>query len=209
MAFFFAARMMSLYVMGVMGVLGAFRVVSSVVSALVGGRVTSWGRGESVRNNGLLRFLTSEKVLETSLSNCVGVLGVLAELSSSDGVLSLSCFGASNEYVLPLAYGSMLKKVGLFLTNNSSANRLPFLCCCTGDATELAGVSGRSTGEVTEDAVLDRVRVAMEFGEIDRRLRSVRSTMEGLPEYTTATTRAVSSWLVLRVGDNGSSLLES
>jgi hypothetical protein len=72
-----------------------------------------------------------------------------------------------------------------------SESRLPFLEGCDGDGTELAGVSGRSSGD--DDAVLDRVLDTSELGEIDRLLSRVRSTIEGLPEYTTDTTRAVSS----------------
>jgi hypothetical protein len=173
-AFFLAALMMSLYVTGVMGGCGVFAAGSSVDSTrarLVDGRTNSCGCGDSVRSNGLLLFLTRENVLDMPLSNCVGVLGALAFSSSC-------CPATSSEYVLPLAYGSMLRNGGLFFTDSM----LPFLAGCTGDGTELAGVDGRSTGDCADEAVLGRVRVAMELGEMDRLLSSVRSTIDGLPE---------------------------
>jgi len=207
MAFFLAARIMSLYVIGVIGVFGVF-AGSSLASTPVDGRVVdnscAW---DSVRSIGLLLFLTSENVLDTPLSSCVGVLGTLAGPSSSGDGRSC-CLGISREYVEPFAYGSMLRKGGLFFTSRSDS-RVPFREGCTGDGMELTGVSGRSTGDRDDEAVLDRVRVAIELGDMDRLRNSVRSTIDGLPEYTTDTTRAVSSWLLLRVGDNGSSLLES
>ncbi len=110
--------------------------------------------------------------------------------------------------MLPLAYGSMCRNGGRFFTKISES-KLLFLPACTGEEATLDdGVSGRSIGDL-EDAMLDRVLVLAELGDIDLLRKRERSTIDGLPAYTTDTTRAVSSWLVRLVGDVGSSLLES
>lgn len=61
--------------------------------------------------------------------------------------------------------------------------------------------------EVLRRRLGGREEVSLELGEMDRR---GRSTMEGLPEKMTDTTRAVSSWLPRRVADfRDCSLLDS
>lgn len=90
----------------------------------------------------------------------------------------------------------------------------------------LAGVAGREDSVIANDVVvvvvvgawdeaaevvLDLVRgdIAKELADVGRFLVAGRSTRDGLPENTTDTFLAVLSWLLLVVGEAGSSMLES
>src|SRR5690349_14363108 len=122
----------------------------------------------------------------------------------------------------------MLRNGGFFLMRISDNRMLLFLLlgvvsllgrCEYRDEVVLAGVAGRSSVvadvvvrslDAEDDSVLDRVLlVANELLEAGRFLVAARSTIDGFPANTTDTTRAVSSWLLLRVGEVGSSTLES
>lgn len=78
-----------------------------------------------------------------------------------------------------------------------SMGRLLFLSGSAKADMGLAGVMVRSMG-MLQDTVLDRFLMWPRLGAAEPLLRVVRSTIEGLPEKMTETTRAVSSRLPRR-----------
>lgn len=78
-----------------------------------------------------------------------------------------------------------------------SMGRLLFLSGRAKADMGLAGVMVRSMG-MLQDTVLDRFLMCPRLGAAEPLLRVVRSTIEGLPEKMTETTRAVSSRLPRR-----------
>jgi hypothetical protein len=85
------------------------------------------------------------------------------------------------------------------------------------DEVVLAGVTGRSCIDsdvlavgLSDEALLARdLAVPRELLDTGRFLVAAKSTIDGFPANTTDTTRAISSWLLLRLGEVGSSQLES
>lgn len=190
--FFFAALMMSLYVIGDWGdwgISGSLGAASGVRSTGAGEGV-AWSRELKLLSSGLLLFLTMLRVLVAPLcaplSSDVGVIGVLGGESTS--LLSRT---ASREYVLPLAYGSMFRKGGLLLVGRKVETRLLVRFGWCSEEIDPVGVEDRSI-EDTVEYTLERFLVWPEFGDID--LRGVGSSMmEGFPAKTNDTALAVTS----------------